>query len=81
MLLVWIILAAVLGAGVAAIAGFGIGSILTPVVAFKTGMKLAVSVVALPHFVATLVRFLKMWRHLDWRVFWTFGVASGAGRS
>jgi hypothetical protein len=79
MLLVWIILAAVLGAGVAAIAGFGIGSILTPVVAFKTGMKLAVSVVALPHFVATLARFLKLWRHLDWRVFWTFGVMNAAG--
>ncbi|HEX4170789.1 MAG TPA: sulfite exporter TauE/SafE family protein [Bryobacteraceae bacterium] len=79
MLLVWIIVAAVLGAGVAAVAGFGIGTILTPVVAFKTGMKLAFSVVALPHFVATLIRSLKLWRHLDWRVFWTFGVMNAAG--
>jgi uncharacterized membrane protein YfcA len=76
---VWIILAAVLGAGVAAVTGFGIGSILTPVVAFKTGMKLAVSVVAFPHFVATLVRFLKLRRHVDQRVFWTFGVMNAAG--
>ncbi|MGI9075452.1 MAG: sulfite exporter TauE/SafE family protein [Bryobacteraceae bacterium] len=63
----------------AAVAGFGIGSILTPVVAFGTGMKLGVSIVAVPHFIATLVRFLRLWRHVDRRVFWTFGMTNAAG--
>ncbi len=37
---------AVLAGGVAAIAGFGIGSLLTPLVALRYGTKLAVAVVS-----------------------------------
>ena len=43
--------AASLAAGaIAAISGFGIGSVLTPVVSLHVDTKLAVAVVSIPHF-------------------------------
>ena len=71
--------AAAVAGGIAAVAGFGIGSLLTPLLALRFGTKLAVAVVSVPHFVGTAVRFATMWRHLDRRVFIRFGVLSAAG--
>jgi uncharacterized protein len=76
--LVSVALVAVLGAGVAAVAGFGIGSLLTPLIADSLGMRAAVALVAIPHVVATFLRYAKLHRHVDWRIFWTFGVANAA---
>jgi len=42
-------LAATVAGGIASIAGFGIGSILTPLLAAAYGTKLAVAVVSVPH--------------------------------
>lgn len=67
-----------LGGGVAAVAGFGIGSLLTPLIAAKFDMRSAVALVAVPHVAATLLRFMKLRRHLNWRIFWTFGVENAA---
>ena len=39
--------AGIVAAGIAAVAGFGIGSVLTPILATETGTKLAVAVVLL----------------------------------
>ena len=39
--------------GVASVAGFGIGSLLTPTLALRTGTKLAVAAIAIPHVIAT----------------------------
>jgi uncharacterized membrane protein YfcA len=64
---------------VASVAGFGIGSLLTPVFALRVDMKLAVAAVAIPHLVATTLRLSMMWPHVDWRVVRTFGVMSAAG--
>jgi len=61
---------------VAAIAGFGIGGILTPLLAIWIGTKLAVAAVAIPHAGATALRFAMMREHLDRRVLFTFGGAS-----
>lgn len=72
-------LAAMAGGLVASIAGFGVGSILTPLLAMKLGMKVAVAAVAIPHVVATAVRFWALRKQLDRRVFWTFGVTSAVG--
>ena len=76
------LLLAVVGAvagGVSAITGFGIGSLLTPILALETGTRLAVAAVAIPHFVGTLQRFLKLRRHMDLRVLFHFGLASALG--
>ena len=40
----------------ASIAGFGVGSLLTPLLAPAFGAKLAVAVVSVPHAIATLLR-------------------------
>jgi uncharacterized protein len=63
----------------AAVAGFGIGSLLTPVLAIATGTKLAVAAVAIPHLIGTLQRFWILRRHVDRRVLVWFGLTSALG--
>ncbi len=69
----------VLAAGTAAVAGFGIGSLLTPVLALEVGAKLAVAAVAIPHLVGTAFRFWVLQRHVDRRMLLGFGAASAVG--
>jgi uncharacterized membrane protein YfcA len=61
------------------VSGFGIGSLLTPVLAIKVGTKLAVAAVALPHAIGTAQRFMLLRRHVDWRVVRSFGITSALG--
>lgn len=74
-----ILLVAALAGGVAAVTGFGIGSLLTPLLALETGTRLAVAAVAVPHFAGTLQRFVKLRRHVDRRVLVGFGITSALG--
>ena len=75
-----ILAAASLAAGaLASVAGFGIGSVLTPVLATQTGTKIAVAAIAIPHFAGTLQRFWMLRRHVDRHVLRGFGLASAAG--
>jgi uncharacterized membrane protein YfcA len=71
-------LALVAGA-IAAVAGFGIGSLLTPALAVSIGVKVAVTLVALPHLAATAYRLWLLRRDVDQGVLLTFGLASAAG--
>ena len=70
---------AVLAGAVASVAGFGIGSLLTPLLALQTGTKLAVAAVSIPHLMGTALRFGMLRRHVDRRVLWGFGLTSAAG--
>ena len=79
MTLALIFTAAIIAGGIAAISGFGVGSVLTPALALETGTRLAVAAVAIPHFVGTAQRFLKLRRHVDHRILWGFGIASAIG--
>ena len=72
-------LAAIVAGAVASIAGFGIGSILTPLLAISIGTKLAVATVSIPHLMATALRFALIREHVDKRVFLSFGITSAAG--
>jgi len=76
---VLIAVAAAIAGGIAAVAGFGIGSLLTPLLALRFGTKLAVAIISVPHFIGTAVRFATMWRHVDRRVLIRFGALSAAG--
>jgi uncharacterized membrane protein YfcA len=76
---VLVLLAATLAGAVAAISGFGIGSLLTPVLATHFGTKVAVAAVSIPHVVGTAVRFVTLREHVDRRIFIHFGVLSAAG--
>jgi len=71
--------ASVLAGAVAAVAGFGIGSLLTPLLAAELGTKLAVAAVSVPHFAGTALRLWLLRAHVDRRVLWGFGLTSGAG--
>jgi uncharacterized protein len=71
--------AAVLAGGIASISGFGIGSILTPLLSLWLGTKLAVAVVSIPHFLGTALRFLLIREHVDRGVLLSFGVTSALG--
>ena len=73
------VVVAVVAGGMAAVTGFGIGSLLTPLFALRLGLKLAVVCVAVPHFLGTLLRFGLMRRAINCQVLLTFGLASAAG--
>ena len=70
---------ALVAGSVATVAGFGIGSILTPLMATQVGTKLAVAAVSVPHFLGTALRFYLLRKHIDRAVLRSFGAASAAG--
>ena len=74
-----VFLVALLAGGVAYVSGFGIGSLLTPLFALRMDVQLAVAAVSIPHFLATLWRFLILRKDLDSKVFRQFGLMSAAG--
>ncbi len=70
---------AVLSGATAAISGFGIGSLLTPVLATRFNAAIAIAAVAIPHAAATAFRFWRLRSAVDWRVVRSFGVLSAVG--
>lgn len=72
-------IAAIIAGAIAAVAGFGIGSILTPLLALHFGTKLAVAIAAVPHLIGTVWRFISLRRHVDRTVLIRFGILSAAG--
>jgi uncharacterized protein len=76
----FVLFIASLAAGlIAAIGGFGIGSVLTPIFAAQIDTKLAVAVVSIPHLAGTFVRFLRLRKHINRPLALTFGAASAVG--
>jgi uncharacterized protein len=72
-------LAALVGGGVASVAGFGIGSILTPTLAARIRTKLAVAAVSFPHVCGTALRLWVVRHRINRQVVLSFGMASAAG--
>ncbi len=70
---------ALVAGAVAAVSGFGIGSLLTPIFSLRMDLKLAVAAVSVPHFLATALRFWMLRAHVSWPVVAGFGLASAAG--
>lgn len=70
---------AIAAGAVASVAGFGIGSLLTPVLGLALGTRLAVAAVSVPHFIGTAFRLWLLGHPPDRRVLWSFGVTSAAG--
>jgi len=64
---------------VAAVAGFGIGSLLTPALGSQVGLKLAVAAISIPHVAGTGLRFWRLRQDIDHGVFWSFGITSTVG--
>ncbi len=64
---------------IASVAGFGIGSVLTPLLGTTLGVKLAVAAAAIPHVIGTALRLWIVRAHLDRSVLLSFGLTSAAG--
>ena len=71
--------AAVLAGAIAAVSGFGIGSLLTPLLLASMPTAHAVAVLAIPHAVATTIRWMRLRRDVHQPTFRQFGIASAAG--
>jgi len=70
---------AVLGGAIASISGFGIGSVITPLLALKIGTGLAVAGVSIAHFLGTALRFWMWKQYINKRVLLSFGITSAIG--
>jgi uncharacterized membrane protein YfcA len=70
---------AVAAGAIAAVSGFGIGSLLTPVLMLSMPTRHAVAVLAIPHAVATAIRLVRLRRDVHGPTFRQFGLASAAG--
>jgi hypothetical protein len=69
----------ILAGATAGVAGFGIGSLLTPLLALQLGGVRAVAAVVIPHAAATALRAWRLRRSIDWAVVRRFGLLSAAG--
>jgi uncharacterized protein len=74
-----VLLVSALAGGLAAVTGFGIGSLLTPLMALEVDTRLAVAAISVPHVVGTALRFWLLSGGVDRKVFWSFGLTSAAG--
>ena len=63
----------------ASVVGFGIGSLLTPLIAARFGTSAAVAAVTIPHAIATALRCWRLRAHIDWSVLLRFGLLSAVG--
>ena len=63
----------------ASVVGFGIGSLITPVLAWRFGPGVAVAAVALPHFAGSVIRGWRLRQFIDRELLLRFGVLSATG--
>ena len=74
-----LLIVAVIAGSIAAVSGFGIGSLLTPVLIMSMPTAHAVAILAIPHAVATAIRWLRLRSDVHAPTFRQFGVASAFG--
>ena len=79
MFFVAVFIVAILSGATATVVGFGIGSLMTPLLAIRFGTTTAVALVTLPHAAATAVRCWRLRAHVDRPVLVRFGLLSAAG--
>ena len=77
--LVAVLIVAVFAGGVASVSGFGVGSLLTPLLALRVDLQLAVAAVSIPHLLGTAFRFVLIRNDLNKDVFIKFGIWSAIG--
>jgi len=77
--LILLSIVAIISGAIASLAGFGIGSLLTPTLALKTGISVAVTAVSIAHLCGTVLRFVLLRKSLNRQVLISFGLTSAAG--
>jgi uncharacterized membrane protein YfcA len=74
----WLLIS-IAGGATAAVAGFGIGSLLTPALSTRIAVADAILAVSIPHAVATALRAWRLRRFIRGDLMKGFGIASAAG--
>lgn len=74
-----VFIASVISGATATLVGFGIGSLLTPLLALRYGTDIAVASVTVPHALATALRCWRLRIHIDRVVLVHFGILSAVG--
>jgi hypothetical protein len=74
-----VVAVSVMAGAIAAVTGFGIGSLLTPLLALQVDTRLAVAAISIPHVIGTAVRLALLKGGIDREVLWSFGITSAAG--
>jgi uncharacterized membrane protein YfcA len=72
-------ISAFVAGAIASVTGFGIGSILTPLLSLQAETRIAVAAVSIPHVIATFTRFWILRHSIDKLVLIHFGLLSAAG--
>jgi uncharacterized protein len=75
---IWLFIS-IVGGVTASLAGFGIGSLLTPVLATHYTVSDAILAVSLPHAIATALRCWRLRKAIDWKIIRGFGIMSAIG--
>jgi len=78
-MLIILALVSIIAGTIASVAGFGIGSLLTPLFALEQGISIAVVGVAVAHFIGTALRLFLLRKSINKQVLLTFGLTSAAG--
>jgi len=76
---IFLLLVSILAGGIASISGFGIGSLITPLLALKVGTSIAVAGVSIAHFLGTALRFWIWKQYVNKQVLLSFGITSAVG--
>jgi uncharacterized membrane protein YfcA len=76
---IFVVLVSFLAGMTASVAGFGIGSLLIPLVSIRTGTKIAIALVSLPHFLGTALRFWLLKAKVNRKILIRFGLLSAIG--
>jgi uncharacterized membrane protein YfcA len=74
-----VLLIGILSGATASLVGFGIGSLLTPLLALRYGTGVAVAAVTIPHAAATALRCWRLRAYIDRAILVRFGLLSAAG--
>lgn len=77
--LLLVLVVAIASGATASVVGFGIGSLLTPLLATAVGIDVAIAAVSVPHAIATAARCWLLRAHVDRSVLVRFGLLSAAG--
>jgi hypothetical protein len=72
-------LLSVVAGATASVVGFGIGSLLTPLIAWRFGTDVAVAAIAVPHFAGGLLRGWRLRSDIDRALLLRFGILSAIG--
>jgi uncharacterized membrane protein YfcA len=74
-----VLVVAIAASATASVVGFGIGSLLTPLLTIRFGTSLAVAAITIPHALATAMRCWRLRAHIDYAVLLRFGILSAMG--